>query len=97
MESLQGGDCSQKFVAKYAKRPSPPYPANECCNRVGVGNDGQLYESTRVGDQKACSWKKSSRASFLTLARKSPNTKKHRKSPRKKSPKKPRKSPKHHY
>lgn len=51
------GGCSRKFTAKYMERPSPPYPANECCGRIARGNDGGVYRSSRVGAQRACSWK----------------------------------------
>jgi len=30
---------------KYMIRNSPPFPANECKNRVMMGNDGKLYVS----------------------------------------------------
>jgi len=32
-------------LKKYANRPSPPYPANECPNQTMTGNDGKIYTS----------------------------------------------------
>jgi hypothetical protein len=49
--------CVQQTTIKYTSRPSPPFPANECHNTVMRGNDGQFYESTRVGAQKSHTWK----------------------------------------
>jgi hypothetical protein len=28
---------------KYLSRPSPPYPANNCCRKTMTGNDGAKY------------------------------------------------------
>jgi hypothetical protein len=39
------GECVKSDDKKYAKRPSPPYPANECRDQVIVGNDGKMYIS----------------------------------------------------
>ena len=50
--------CTRQTTSKYLNRPSPAYPANECCGSVKVGNDGQLYKSTSVGRQTACTWKR---------------------------------------
>ena len=33
----------RKTLKKYKNRKSPPYPANENCNKKMVGNDGQNY------------------------------------------------------
>ena len=49
--------CAKQVDAKYASRPSPPYPANECCGEVFRGNDGRVYVSSKVGAQSSCTWK----------------------------------------
>jgi len=50
--------CVQQYTAKYTSRPSPPYPANECCNETKLGNDGNMYTSwpNKAG---ICTWKQS--------------------------------------
>ena len=42
-----GKGCTIQTSAKYANRPSPPYPANECQGMIRLGNDGREYASTR--------------------------------------------------
>jgi len=42
---------------KYNTRKSPPYPANENCNKQMKGNDGNLYVS-KPNKNNICSWKK---------------------------------------
>jgi hypothetical protein len=39
------GECVKSSDKKYASRPSPPYPANECRDQVILGNDGKMYIS----------------------------------------------------
>jgi hypothetical protein len=39
------GNCVKQDLKKYAERPSPPYPANECRGEVMRGNDGRMYVS----------------------------------------------------
>jgi hypothetical protein len=39
------GECVKSDDKKYAGRPSPPYPANECRGQVILGNDGKMYIS----------------------------------------------------
>jgi hypothetical protein len=46
-----------KTLKKYKKRKSPPYTANENCNKQMVGNDGKLYIS-KPNIDNTCSWKK---------------------------------------
>lgn len=46
-----------KTLKKYKNRKSPPYPANENCNKQMVGNDGNLYIS-KPNKNNVCSWKK---------------------------------------
>ena len=46
-----------KTLKKYKNRKSPPYPANENCNKKMVGNDGNLYIS-KSNKNNVCSWKK---------------------------------------
>jgi len=46
-----------KTLKKYKTRNSPPYPANEHCNKQMVGNDNQLYIS-KPNVNNVCSWKK---------------------------------------
>ena len=52
------GSCLNKsHIAKYRNRPSPPFPANSCCNQVMPGNNGLMYKS--VPDKNGvCKWKK---------------------------------------
>lgn len=38
--------CSRSFQSKYITRPGPPYPAQDCKNRVLLGNDREYYESS---------------------------------------------------
>jgi len=42
---------------KYKIRNSPPYPANENCNKIMTGNDGNEYKST-PNKNGICTWKK---------------------------------------
>jgi len=37
--------CIKSTLKKYTKRPSPPYPANECKNLKKKGNDGNIWIS----------------------------------------------------
>jgi hypothetical protein len=46
-----------KTLKKYQNRKSPPYPANENCNKTMVGNDGNKYIS-KPNKNNVCSWKK---------------------------------------
>ncbi len=46
-----------KTLKKYKNRNSPPYPANENCNKQMRGNDGKMYRST-PNKRNICSWKK---------------------------------------
>ena len=52
--------CSRQTSAKYVARDSPPFPANACCGQTRVGNNGEVWASTRTGAQTACTWKKAS-------------------------------------
>lgn len=49
--------CTRQTAKKYTGRPSPPFPANECCNQEKVGNDGEMYVS-RADKNGRCAWKK---------------------------------------
>jgi hypothetical protein len=49
--------CVKQTISKYLNRPSPPYPANECCNKEMLGNDGQMYVSKRSSNG-VCRWVK---------------------------------------
>jgi hypothetical protein len=46
-----------KTLKKYKNRKSPPYPANDNCNKTMVGNDGNKYIS-KPNKNNICSWKK---------------------------------------
>jgi hypothetical protein len=49
--------CTFQHTRKYATRPSPPYPANECKHDQKTGNDGNRYRS--VGNKNGVfSWKR---------------------------------------
>lgn len=45
-----------KTLKKYKNRKSPPYPANENCNKKMKGNDGNMYIS-KPNKNNVCSWK----------------------------------------
>lgn len=49
--------CIEQFTKKYTSRPSPPYPANECCYSVKTGNDGHRYIS-EPNKKGICTWKR---------------------------------------
>ena len=38
-------ECVKQDDKKYAERPSPPYPANECRGKIMKGNNGEMYIS----------------------------------------------------
>lgn len=38
--------CVIQNTEKYAKRPSPPFPANKCKNMTKKGNNGKFFKST---------------------------------------------------
>lgn len=46
-----------KTLKKYQNRKSPPYPANENCNKQMIGNDRNMYISI-PNKNNVCSWKK---------------------------------------
>ena len=48
---------NSKTLKKYKNRKSPPYSANENCNKTMVGNDGNNYIS-KPNKNNICSWKK---------------------------------------
>lgn len=51
-----GRGCVRQTQQKYVTRPSPPYPANECCGQIMKGNNGAMYKS--VPDTRGvCRWK----------------------------------------
>jgi hypothetical protein len=47
--------CVRQTDEKYKKRPSPPFPANQCCGEKMLGNDGKMYES-RADKNGTCKW-----------------------------------------
>lgn len=47
--------CVKQTSRKYTERPSPPFPANECCGALGVGNNGDLYQS-KADSRGICRW-----------------------------------------
>ena len=50
-------ECSRKNTKKYSNKPSPPYPANSCCNTHKKGNDDHTWKS--VPNKKGvCTWHK---------------------------------------
>lgn len=49
--------CDYQTTSHYQDRPSPPYPANQCCGRMKRGNDDQLWIS--IPDKNGtCRWQK---------------------------------------
>lgn len=60
LESVSGRNAKNehsKTLKKYKNRKSPPYPANENCNKKMIGNDGNYYIS-KPNKNNVCSWKK---------------------------------------
>ena len=57
LRSVSGINQHRKTLKKYKNRKSPPYPANENCNKTIVGNDGNKYIS-KPNKNNICSWKK---------------------------------------
>jgi hypothetical protein len=57
LKSVSGKNQHSKTLKKYKNRKSPPYPANENCNKTMVGNDGNKYIS-KQNKNNICSWKK---------------------------------------
>lgn len=51
------GCVDQSSLKKYNSRPSPAYPANECCGMVMTGNDGRKYKSVAASNG-VCRWVK---------------------------------------
>lgn len=48
---------TQTIKNKYKIRNSPPYPANENCDKIMVGNDGEKYKSV-PNKNGVCTWRK---------------------------------------
>lgn len=60
LKSVSGRNTKNQHsmtLKKYKNRKSPPYPANENCNKKMIGNDGNLYIS-KPNINNICSWKK---------------------------------------
>ena len=64
IEKISGNKSKKKeksgkklTLKKYRNRKSPPYPANDYCNKRNKGNDGLMYIS-KPNKNKVCSWKK---------------------------------------
>lgn len=56
--NMIGGDkCTKSTHAKYEKRPSPPYPANDCQEQKKKGNDGNMWISSKTNNN-VYRWKK---------------------------------------
>jgi hypothetical protein len=53
----QGKRCIARTTKQYRSRPSPPYPANECCGMTKRGNDGARYRA-EPNVNGMCTWKK---------------------------------------
>lgn len=54
LEQVKGGKLATK---KYAKRVSPPFPANDFCGKKKKGNDGKMYIS-KPNKNGVCRWVK---------------------------------------
>jgi hypothetical protein len=48
--------CVRQTLKKYTTRPSPAFPANECCGQEMMGNDGNVWKSM-PNAKGICSWK----------------------------------------
>ena len=54
--SSGSGSCvNMSHLSKYAKRPSPPFPANKCCGEIMPGNNGKMYIS-KSDKNGICKW-----------------------------------------
>jgi hypothetical protein len=49
--------AEQQVSNKYMTRPSPPYPANDFCEKKKKGNDGHMYIS-KPNKNGICRWVK---------------------------------------
>jgi hypothetical protein len=69
-----------KTLKKYKNRNSPPYPANQNCNKTMTGNDGEKYIS-KPNKNNICTWKKINKKQSKNKTKKriSRNNKKHSK------------------
>ena len=54
-KSSQKRGCKSQSAKKYTRRSSPPYPANLCCHKVMLGNDGNKYKSV-MNVNGVCRW-----------------------------------------
>lgn len=54
---IKGTKCAMQTTKKYLSRPSPPYPANKCCGKTMIGNDGSKYIAA-PNASGICAWKK---------------------------------------
>ena len=52
--------CVKRTTKKYAKRPSPAFPANECCGRLKMGNDKKMWRSV-ANKNGVCTWRPASK------------------------------------
>jgi hypothetical protein len=59
LDSLKGKKTGaiERTNAKYATRPSPPFPANKHCGEVKKGNDGNMYKSV-ANKNGVCAWRR---------------------------------------
>ena len=48
--------CRESSLYKYIKRPSPPYPANKCPNKIKKGNNGKMWVS-KAGPKGIYTWR----------------------------------------
>lgn len=48
--------CTRQYTAKYENRPSPAFPANECCGQVKSRNGKRWVSSPDKNG--VCKWKK---------------------------------------
>lgn len=49
--------CKKNTTKKYENRPSPAFPANECCGKRKRGNDGEWWIS-KPNKNGVCRWTK---------------------------------------
>lgn len=63
-------NCVKRTTKRYTDRPSPPYPANECCGKKKRGNDGRMWLSKKY-ERGICRWVKSTSKARKSRIRKS--------------------------
>jgi len=54
--SIRRSSSARQTSRKYARRPSPPYKANEYCGQIMTGNNGLPFISKQMAGSHNCRW-----------------------------------------